>query len=1256
MYSTNKALLIVDNNKANRKILFNLLKDEYSVIETGSAQSALETLKTADNRISAVLLEAEMPFMNGYTLINEIRNDNTISQIPIIVTAGKFNADSEEKALSLGANDFILRPYKPAITKHRIANTISLRETDAFINRFQTDELTSLLTKEFFYQKAANTLKDNPSNKYDIICSDIERFKLVNDLFGVTTGDELLKYAAGVMIREIKEGIVFGRVGTDRFACLLPHREKYSDDFFGDLIKNIRRFSHSITFNIKFGIYNISDISMPVSAMCDRALLACNAAKGLYGVDFSYYDDSVRRKLLSEKSILDAMKGAINSEEFKVYYQPKYEIATGRISGAEALVRWIHPQKGMILPGVFIPVLEKSGYITQLDMFVWENVCKAISEWKKGKKKIVPISVNVSRADVNNANLPYILKNLLNKYEISPHYIHLEITESAYTKNPTQLVEVVRKLKSLGFIIEMDDFGAGYSSLNMLSSLPLDILKLDMNFIRSETSKSGNKNILSFIISLAKWLNLPVVAEGVENEEQLAVLKGMDCEYAQGFYFAEALSAEEFNEYISRSQIIHPDKSAGTQKASPDNKIMISKSKSERIMMIVDDVELNRKILSEMFRGIYTIAEAQNGQDAYDFIKKHYDMIDIVLMDLVMPVMNGFQLMAKLKQDSDLRNIPIIVTSQITDGSEARALSMGADDFIAKPYNTDVALHRVSNVMAQSKLKIIEREKVLADEVKAMRYKAEHDALTGLYNRTVLESMVNSFFSDNSGYDGCFIMLDIDNFKSVNDILGHDKGDEVLIDIANIISNCFRKSDVVSRLGGDEFAIFMPSLFSVDMLKKRLSLLCEKLSLKYDGITLSASIGASVAPQQGTDYATLYKNADSALIAAKRLGKNQYRLFDDNMEMPSPVLSRNIDWLLDETSDGIIVCDMSNYNVLYLNRGICEITGKSRKDCMGKKCYELLWNRTQPCEHCIQLKESSEKYCEHEIANSATGKQYIIKGKLTEWGGKPARIQFIQDNTSRAAVAKKLAEISTDRKRLLDLMPGGIFRYSALRDDRFDFISENMLSMLGYTREEFIKKFRNSFKNMIWHEDRQRVLSEISSQIAVGDTDECEYRIEKADGSLCFVHDVGRVVYDDDGNPWYYVTIIDVTKEHNATAKLEEEHKKLQIAISHAGLTYWEYDLINDVCIGGSDNVTDLLTQRKAEYHSFLNQSGIIPPEYLDFYKEKHLELLSGKTYVEYDIPLCLPAGNALYRIRCTNIFNENNKPIKAVCTAEKIK
>jgi hypothetical protein len=134
------------------------------------------------------------------------------------------------------------------------------------------------------------------------------------------------------------------------------------------------------------------------------------------------------------------------------------------------------------------------------------------------------------------------------------------------------------------------------------------------------------------------------------------------------------------------------------------------------------------------------------------------------------------------------------------------------------------------------------------------------------------------------------------------------------------------------------------------------------------------------------------------------------------------------------------------------------------------------------------------------------------------------------------------------------------------------------------------------------------------------------------------------------------VTIIDVTKEHNATAKLEEEHKKLQIAISHAGLTYWEYDLINDVCIGGSDNVTDLLTQRKAEYHSFLNQSGIIPPEYLDFYKEKHLELLSGKTYVEYDIPLCLPAGNALYRIRCTNIFNENNKPIKAVCTAEKIK
>lgn len=995
---TMKKILIVDDNKINRSILCKILSGTYEVLEAENGKEALDLLRKDYGSISAVLLDIVMPVMDGYEVLENMGKDLELSKIPVIVTTGNEDQKSEERALSLGAHDFLLKPYKPAIILHRLANTIKLRETAALVNAIERDELTGVYSKEFFYKKAEARLNEGEDKKYDIVCMDIERFKLINDLFGVQTGDELLRYVAELMQDYVSDNGICGRIGADTFACMIMHREVYEDSLFKTALEKINRFPINITINVCYGIYVVTDLSVPINVMCDRALIACSSVKGKYGVHLAYYTDDFREAMLSEQVIVDSMKAAISEKQFLVYYQPKYDLATETIAGAEALVRWNHPEKGFMSPMEFIPLFERNGFIMDLDMYVWETVCRQIREWMDLGYSVVPVSVNVSRADIYNPELPKILLGFLKKYGLEPEILHLEITETAYTDNPEQIIGTVQKLRKLGFIIEMDDFGTGYSSLNMLSELPIHILKLDMKFIQSETSKKSHKNILSFIISLAKWLNLLVVAEGVETEKQVQTLKSMDCNYAQGYYFAKPLPVADFEKKLTQNCVCAKNTKKTAQRRKT-NKLNIQKSNSDRVMVIVDDSEINRGALTEIFRGLYTIVEAENGKEALLYIKENYNEIDIVLLDLVMPVMDGFQMLEKLKKTDKLKNIPVIITSQTGDDSEAKALSMGAADFVSKPYSPEVALRRVSNVMAQSKLHMIERERELSREVEEMRYKAEHDCLTNLYNRTAIETMVNSFFANNKTADSTFMMLDIDHFKSVNDILGHDKGDELLKEISRLLLGAFRDNDVVARLGGDEFGVFIPSLIPLAELEERAGALCKKLEMDFEDVRISATIGMAISPLHGADYQTLYKHADSALLAAKRLGKNQFKIFDTEMEMPSPSLYRNMDWLLDETSDAIVICDIGSYEVLYLNAVAAKIAGMAKELCVGKKCYETLWGRTKPCEHCLSATKLTESYYQRQDEDPNTGRHYIIRDKLMEWGGKIARIQYIQDNT-----------------------------------------------------------------------------------------------------------------------------------------------------------------------------------------------------------------------------------------------------------------
>lgn len=545
-----KKILVVEDNWLNREMLIEILSDRYTIFEAENGQEALDILRENYDSISLVLLDIMMPVMDGYTFLDKVKEFPELSLIPVIVMTQSDSVQDEVAALAHGATDFVPKPYQPEVVLHRVASIINLRETSAMVNHLKFDRLTGLYSKDFFYQKVRERLLEDPDREYCIICSNIENFKFINDSFGTREGDRLLKEVSDIAKKMVGSSGFCGRFSADRFLFFQEReQEQWDRNHFGNVLNE--DFSLLLKNTVmRWGIYEITDRSIPVELMCDRALMAVDSIKGQYDQYFAIYDESFRKMKLREQNITNAMETALEAEQFVVYFQPKFDLQNACMVGAEALVRWNHPELGFVSPGEFIPLFEKNGFIFQLDQYVWEYTCARLQEWKEKGYPIVPVSVNVSRVDMYHTNLVEILTGLIQKYSVDPAYLHLEITESAYTGNPVQMIDTVETLRKSGFLIEMDDFGSGYSSLNMFSQMKLDILKLDMKFVQNETEKSADQSILDDIINMAHKLCLKVVAEGVEYKEQVERLQAIGCDYAQGYYFAKPMPAAEFEQLM----------------------------------------------------------------------------------------------------------------------------------------------------------------------------------------------------------------------------------------------------------------------------------------------------------------------------------------------------------------------------------------------------------------------------------------------------------------------------------------------------------------------------------------------------------------------------------------------------------------------------------------------------------------------------------------------------------------------------------
>lgn len=423
------------------------------------------------------------------------------------------------------------------------------KEAELIKNQIEISRLTGLYNKHAFYQNAENLIRSNPDKRYEIIVFDIEKFKIINDLFGMEVGDNLLKYFAD-RLRQVVEGKgIAGYRGADNFViCVEDTCFEDIDSMEKEIHDYVNEFQIDIKVQICIGIYQVINSDVPVSLMCDRANMAAASIKGNELRHYAYYDDSMRQKLINDQIILNEMQEALEQGQFQVYIQPKCRVDNEELIGGEALVRWIHPEKGLISPGEFIPLFEKNGFITKLDYHVWEETCKLIRKWKDEGIKTVPLSVNISRLNFYLPGFETVFEKLLQKYNLTPDDLYLEVTESAYTNESNIIFNQLSQLQEKKFTILMDDFGSGYSSLNMLQEAPVDVLKLDMKFLLGKDEKKRSEIILESVIKMAKQLGFRIIAEGVESREQCEMLLRLGCHFGQGYYFSRPISAEQFEQ------------------------------------------------------------------------------------------------------------------------------------------------------------------------------------------------------------------------------------------------------------------------------------------------------------------------------------------------------------------------------------------------------------------------------------------------------------------------------------------------------------------------------------------------------------------------------------------------------------------------------------------------------------------------------------------------------------------------------------
>lgn len=951
-------LLLIENDVESRDSLTEIMDDDYNMILADNGLEGLEVMSAGKQKISVILVDLEDSTKGGFDFIRKLRKLPKFKDIPVLVIKDNLFPGDEMACLKLGVIDFISRPFIPGLLRSRVSNIVHLRESAATLSAVEYDELTGLYTKSAFLHYAEMRLQSDSSTEYAIIGIDIENYKLTNSLYGEEKCDEFLAYI-GRSLAEISPKGLKGRFGGDQFVIMVPTRVEAFPEFLQEQVEKYLKKAPIPHQNCKIGVYASVDRKISIVSACDRAFWAIKKIKGMYQKNIAFYSEEIMEQLLTEQKIQECMEEALEQGQFKVYYQPKHDCLTGRVAGAEALVRWEHPLYGFMSPGEFIPLFERNGFVTKLDFFVLQQVCEDLKRWKEAGLSPVPISTNVSRRDFFENGWIRQHLAIVDRYGIDPKLLHMEVTESLYVENREQIIEQVRKAQKYGCLIEMDDFGSGYSSLGTLTDFPLDVIKLDISFVRNI---SKNEIVIDTIIKLAHRMGFKTVAEGVETRLQYQKLCEMGCDFIQGFYFSRPLPAAQFERYFTSDREKKKTMPGNSQKVPQWNELTKELEVKNTLLECVDVLSGNGDadkklesllaIVTRFYGGdrSYILHFAKSGEPfhAYEWCNNGIaSEIDSIFERKVRFTKNrgDFGRLTSVTFISDLELIK-------EENPVAYELfkSKGIQSYLAAPLYLDgknvgvvgidnPRVHTDSLDLMSSIPSFITNELSRDNYIKTLVEIGYKDTLTGLLNRRAFDRDVKEL-EENAKTRGESLGIasaDINGLKMKNVAEGNQAGDAMILSVAKDLSEIFRTARIY-RLSGDEFVVI-----DSGVTKKKMEENTAKLKERWSQTGI-ASLGSVWLPD--------VQSVESVVEAAEQemlRDKGLFYLERTKDEGESFVIDgrtlQGVERMADSLPGGFMVCKANQSgDLIFYNHEVLKLFGCEDEAQMKELSGNSFWN------------------------------------------------------------------------------------------------------------------------------------------------------------------------------------------------------------------------------------------------------------------------------------------------------------------------
>lgn len=1104
------------------------------------------------------------------------------------------------------------------------------------------DELTGLYKKNAFFKKVQEKLLS--SSDLDLFCLiaiDIDHFKLYNEWYGIEAGDVFLKEMAHYLkdIQDKYHGIA-GYFSEDDFTLMLPYHKNIITDIERGIIAHVNHYEENIGFLPTFGAYMIKDKSLPVHTMYDRAVIALNLIKGNYSKRINWYSPKMIQTLEENHKLLSEVQKGIKNNEFICFYQPKCNMYTGKIVGFEALIRWHHPQKGMISPGFFIPFLEKNGFIGQLDYYIWESVCKQIRYWIDYGYDVLPVSVNVSRVDIYSMDIVKSFLQLVQKYDIPTHTLEIEITESAYVEEYDIIKDIIQDLRDLGFKVLMDDFGSGYSSLNMLKDVNVDVLKIDMNFLNiDQQSENRGVGILEAIINMGKLMGLRMIAEGVETKDQVELLLDTGCVYGQGYYYYRPLSIEQVNEKL-KSDDIDP---RGIQAK-----------------------QINRVTIKELMNGDYIsdtmINNILGGIAFYDLcgdnlvrlsVNQNYNrIIEVNPVDLEegkSRVLDGIH----VDDRESLLKIFYSAYEHPVTGAKgvfrfiggARMLWIQLETFFLREQDGHRLYYgHIEDVTEQKEkeLRLESSQKALSAVIQISDNDSSMQKLTKM-NRHAAETIFAQFMPNGmiGGYCEEGFPLYFANEEMIK-LLGYDDYDEFSEAIHGLVINTIHPDDrgQVSKDLGDQYYVGLEYTTTYRMPKK-------------DGTWFWTMDKGRVVEAEDGRLAIVSACTDISDIMNRVQELTDYNkvLLEENQEF---------EFFYNQLPSGYHRCaNTPDFDFLYISNRFLEIFGYTREEI--KELFDNKYiNMVHPDDRDVinggvkRVRKTNKTLTFEYRMKAKDGYIWVIdQTSHTNYHGTLYYQGVVLDVTETVNLRNKM-------QMLEESLPENILLINYSEEStHIEVITQGLFRSLGYENkevEDYIaqKKLSDYVENGLFEKINDQVLNAMSKH------ENFSTVFEYHDNGLRWLRLELTFMEAIDHHLTYMGIITDITSVKQQEDELRLGDKKLQTILDLAHINYWEWDMkkhplteytVNEIL----NTVLKIVEEDKEMYAHYLHkniESIKILTDYEDQFKDYVMKLhhnQDNKTY-RLEIPIYL-SDNELIWIRLVGqtICDENHQPIKII-------